>query len=202
VNQIARLTACIAALLALPRRSDCQRANSQASRPDTVNWAIVKAVLVSPEGCCNSMRAFRIAIASRGRFDTLPVLSLQPDQLGDGSLFLRVVSKDQAITLARYHAGTGVLDSVPPPTDYEPTLAHPAFYGPRRLLAYDVDTLEESRVVVRRWPHWQLVASGPVVQHCNEVPLNVEWTSTGRYVRFEFCRDDTPERDSLKVPGR
>jgi len=193
------------ALVATCRRAKAPSGQSappahEQQRVDTVNWAVVQAVQVAPEGCCNSMRAFRIAVTGRGRADTLPVLALEPGQLGDGALFLRVVSTHADITFARYDASTGVLDSIPPPPDYEPS-AYPAFYGPTRLLAYGVDTAEESRAVVRRWPDWQLVAAGHVVQHCNEVPLGVEWNSTGRYLRFAFCRDDMPAHDSLTISG-
>jgi len=193
---------CLVALAVIARNGACQGPPSRPAGADTVRWAIVGVVEVAPEGCCNSLRAFRIAVSTPSHVDTLPVLTLEPDQMGEGWLFLRVVSGHADISLARYQVSTRILDSIAVPDDYDRQVTSPAFYGPRKLLAYGVDTAEESRVVVRRWPGWRLVASGPAVQHCNEVPLGVEWTAAGRYVRFMFCKGDTPASDSLKVPAR
>jgi len=200
VHPFTRSVCCLAGLAVMAGSGPCQRPPSRPARADTVRWAIAGMVEVAPEGCCNSIRAFRIAISTPSHVDTLPVLTLEPDQLGDGWLFLRVVSTHADISLARYQVRTRVLDSIAVPDDYQPEATSPAFYGPRRLLAYGVDTAEESRVVVRRWPGWRLVASGPPVQHCNEVPLGVEWAAAGRYVRFTFCKGDSPASDSLKIP--
>ncbi len=201
MHPVTRSVGCLLALAVMARSGACQLPPSRPAGADTVKWAIVGVVEVAPEGCCNSRRAFRIAVSTPSHVDTLPVLTLKPDQLGEGWLFLRVVSTHAEISLARYQVSTRVLDSIAVPDDYHPEVTSPAFYGPRRLLGYGVDTADESRVVVRRWPGWRLVASGPAVQHCNEVPLGVEWAAAGRYIRFMFCKGDTPARDSLQVPA-
>jgi hypothetical protein len=169
--------------------------------PDTVEWQLVDTVWVKPAasaGCCYWLRAFRIAVRSPKNWDTLPVLALRPGQLGDGTLLLRVVTKEQDIVLRRFSALTHSLTVIPPPDRYPAGATLPVFFAPRKLLAYDTG----GRVEVRQWPKWKLVAQSPDIEVCSDTLLEIEWNPNGTYVRWcpPKCTPQTPPVDSIRVP--
>ena len=179
------------------------------ARPDTVDWRLADTVWVYPPGgggCCYSLRAFRIAVRSGTRWDTLSPVSLPPAQLGDGTLLLRVVTKEQQIVLQRYSPPRHSLTAVRAPTSYNPRMTLPVFFAPRTLLAYAAENDTAAGigygVVVRQWPGWKLVAWSPEIEGCGDTLLEIEWNADGTYVRWypPKCTPETPSVDSIKVP--
>jgi hypothetical protein len=172
------------------------------ARPDTVEWQLVDTVWVKPAdsaGCCYWLRAFRIAVRGRKSWDTLPVLALSPGQLGDGTLLLRVVTKEQEIVLRRFGTLRRSLTVVSAPAGYPAGATLPMFFAPRRLLAY---ATTGGRVEVRQWPEWKLVAQSPEIEGCSDTLLGIEWNPDGTYVRWypPKCTPQTPPVDSIRVP--
>jgi hypothetical protein len=166
-----------------------------------VDWQLVDTVWVKPAdsaGCCYWLRAFRIAVRSRGSWDTLPISALPPGQLRDGTLLLRVVTKRQDIILQRYSPRRRSLTVVPAPADYRAGETLPVFFAPRKLLAYNTG----GRIDVRQWPEWKLVAQSPEIEGCSDTLLGIEWNADGTYVRWypPKCTPQTPPVDSIRVP--
>jgi len=170
------------------------------SRSDTVEWRITDSLMVDPpgEGCCYSLRAYHLEVKASHGWRRLPVLAFSPDQLPDRSLLLRVVQPDQSIVFGRYVASTGRVVRVAAPPDYDSSSTLPTFSSRRLLLAYDVG----GRVIVRRWPRWDLLVTGPPIEGCSDTLLDVEFSPDGRWVIWypPHCSDRVPDRDSLAVP--
>ena len=176
------------------------------SSADTLAWRIVDTIMVNPpeDGCCYGIQAFHLEVQSPTGWRRLPLLHLKPAQLPGRSLLLRVVNRDQTIVLRRYSLTGRGLTIVAPPTDYDSASTYPEFYAPRRLLVYVVPVPGTgSRVVVRRWSRWELVAQSPVIERCDDTLLGAVWAHDGRWVIWDppHCTDATPETDSLAVSG-
>jgi len=173
---------------------------------DTVAWRIADTVMVNPPGggCCYGIQAFHVVVQTPRGWRRLPILQLKPAQLPERSLLLRVVNPDQSIVLRQYSLSGRGLSIVPLPPDYDSTSTYAEFYPPRRLLVYIVPVPGTgSRVVVRRWPRWELVAQSPEIERCDDALFGAVWAHDGRWVIWEppHCTNATPEADSLAVPG-
>jgi len=170
------------------------------ARSDTVEWRIADSLMVDPpdKGCCYSLRGYHLDVKTSHAWRRLPVVAFPPDQLTDRSLLLRVVQADQSIVFRRYVASTGRVLPVAAPPDYDSSSTLPIFNARRLLVAYDGG----GRVVVRRWPRWDLLATGPAIEGCSDTLLGIEFSADGRWVIWypPHCSDQVPDRDSLGVP--
>ena len=172
---------------------------------DTVAWTIVDTVTVKPSenGCCNDIIAHHLRVQTASGWRILPLLHLQPAQLPDRSLLLRVVNRDQSIVFRRYSLSGRPLSLVPRPPGYDSSYSWPEFFSPRQLLAYTIPLRSAgTRIEVRRWPRWELVTQSGAIERCDDAILDGQWTADGRYVVWHppHCTDSTLAIDSLSVP--
>ena len=177
---------------------------SQASA-DSVGWKILDTVTVEPpdEGCCYSIKAYHLEVQAPVGTRQLPFLQLRPAQLPGRALLLRVVNRDQSIVLRRYSLAGHSLSLVARPPDYDSSYTWPEFLSARQLLVYTVPVPGVgTRVVVRRWPKWELVVQSRNIERCDDAMLGGVWNDDGRYVVWypPHCTDSTAAIDSMPVP--
>jgi len=175
--------------------------------PDTVRWRQIDTVTVNApdEGCCYSISAIHIEVLGRSGWRKLASPMLPPAQLPSRTLLLRLVNADQSIVLRRYFPSSGAITPIPAPLDYDSAYTYPEFSAARGILAYVIPVRDTgSRIVLRRWPHWELVTQSPAIPRCDDTLLGVGWAHDDRYVLWgpPHCSDASPEVDSLEVPVR
>jgi len=202
---LSRLLAPLTGAAVLAASSSVAVRNARQLPADTVSWRIVDTVMVNPpgEGCCYAIRAFHVEVREPTGWRKLPHLQLLPAQLPGRALLLRIVNPDQSIVLRRYSLVGGALSIVPPPPAYDSSYTWPEFHSSRRLLVYTVPVQDTgTRVIVRRWPGWDLAVQSPAIERCDDAMLGASWTADGRFVVWypPHCEDSTPEVDSLAVP--
>ena len=195
-----------AAVFAAASASGAASALSQAPA-DTVAWRITDSVMINPpgEGCCYGIGAYHLEFMAVGGWRRFPFAQLRPAQLPGASLLLRIVNADQSIVLRRFSRTGRLLSIVPRPPDYDSSYTWPEFNAPRRLLAYTVPVRGVgTRVTVREWPRWDLIAEGPTIERCDDALLDVSWSADARYVLWNppHCSDSTAVVDSMAVPVR
>src|SRR6266702_4152086 len=155
-------------------------------RPDSVEWRVADSLTVD-----------HLDVKTSHGWSRLPLVAFSPDQLPDRSLLLRVVQLDQSIVFRRYVASTGRVVPVAAPPDYDSSSTLPTFSARRLLVAYDAG----GRVVVRRWPRWDFLVTGPAIEGCSDTLLGIEFSPDGRWVIWypPHCSEQVPDRDSLAV---
>ncbi|MFQ5760801.1 MAG: hypothetical protein ACE5HM_07485 [Acidiferrobacterales bacterium] len=166
--------------------------------------------VVRPIVSCEEMSGYRFEVQRGSVTDTLgPITTDEPWLLSDFTLLLPWIVEVRhsfQVELRLYNSRSGELKVVDVPEDWDPVFAWPVWLPSGRLMAYDVLAEEGgvrlgTRLVVRKWGGWQLVAKSPVIEGCSDAGVDAYWSTNGQYIVWHppHCEYDTPELDSLRI---